>query len=319
MRADRLLTLVALLRRHGKLSAGELARRLEVDRRTVLRDVEALSTAGFPVYAERGRNGGFALLPEFRPDVGGLTADETRALFLAGGQPVLDRLGLAEPLASALTKLSMDLPENQRSAVERAGSRILVDAGGWTTGPEPLPCLEIVHQAVFTDRRLRFDYLPRPGRRPGARTVDPYGLLQAAGTWYLIAAHRGRPRTYRISRMTAATVLSQPSRRPDDLDLAALWERLRSEYAEASPGIVIKIRVPARFLDLVRRNLAVQLAGPPVITPEGDSVIIEAPVTGLRGTTGMLAGFGSMIEVLQPPELIDSLLDVADQLKEMYG
>ena len=319
MRADRLLTMVALLRRHGKLSATELARRLEVDRRTVLRDVEALSTAGFGIYAERGRNGGFALLPEYRPDVGGLTADETRALFLAGGQPALARLGLAEPLASALTKLGMDLPTEHRSQVDRTGSRILIDAGGWSTGPEPLPCLETVQQAVFSDRRLRFDYLPRPGRRAGVRTVDPYGLLQAAGTWYLIAAHRGRPRTYRVSRMTSAHLLLQPSVRPDDLDLAALWQRLRGEYADASGGIMIKIRVPRQWVDLVRRNLAVQLAGPPVITADGDSMIIAARVTGMRGTAGMLAGFGSMIEVLEPPELIESLLSVADQLKGLYS
>nr|WP_230207681.1 WYL domain-containing protein [Microlunatus sp. Gsoil 973] len=271
-----------------------------------------------PVYAERGRNGGFALLPEYRPDVGGLTADETKALFLAGGQPILARFGLAEPLASALTKLGMDLPEDRRSAVDEAGSRILIDAGGWATGPEPLPCLETVHRAVLADRRLRVHYLPRPGRRPGVRTVDPYGLLQAAGTWYLIAAHRGRPRTYRISRMVSAAILPQPSNRPHDLDLAGLWERLRAEYADASPVIMIRIRVPARFVDLVRRNLAIQLAGPPTVTPDGDSMIIEAPVTGLRGTTGMLAGFGSMIEVLQPQELIDSLLEVADQLKKLY-
>lgn len=318
MRADRLLTLVALLRRHGKLSASELARRLEVDRRTVLRDVEALSTAGFGIYAEQGRNGGFALLPEYRPDVGGLSANEARALFLAGGQPALARLGLAGPLASALTKLSTQLPAEHRQQVDRLGGRILIDSGGWTTGPEPLPWLETVQQAVFADRRLRFDYLPRPGRRPGVRTVDPYGLLQAAGTWYLIAAHRGRPRTYRISRMTSARLLPQPSTRPDDLDLAALWQQLRGEYADAAAGIMIKVKVPRQWVDLVRRNLAVQLAGEPMITADGDAVIIEAPVTGIRGTTGVLAGFGDMIEVLQPPELIDALVTVAAQLTALY-
>jgi len=318
MRADRLLTLVALLRRHGKLSASELARRLEVDRRTVLRDVEALSTAGFGIYAERGRNGGFALLPEYRPDVGGLSADEARALFLAGGQPTLDRLGLAAPLASALTKLGMELPPEHQQQIDRTSSRIVIAAAGWTTGPDSLPCWETVQQAVFDDRRLRFDYLPRPGRRPGVRTVDPYGLLQAAGDWYLVAAHRGRPRTYRVSRMTSARILAQPAVRPDDLDLAALWEQLRAEYADAATAIMIKLRVPRQWLDLVRRNLAVQLAGPPVITADGDTMIIEAPVTGIRGTTGMLAGFGDMIEVLEPPELIDSLIMIADQLKARY-
>ena len=66
MRADRLLQVVALLRTHGRLSATELAARLEVSVRTVLRDMEALSAAGVPVYAERGRTGGFALVPGFR-------------------------------------------------------------------------------------------------------------------------------------------------------------------------------------------------------------------------------------------------------------
>ena len=318
MRADRLLTLVSLLRRHGRLSATELARRLEVDRRTVLRDVEALSTAGFGIYAVRGRNGGFALLPEYRPDVGGLSANEAQALFLAGGQPTLARLGLAGPLASALTKLGTQLPPEHQQQVDRIGSRILIDAGSWTTGPEALPWLETVQEAVFADRRLKFDYLPRPGRRAGVRTVDPYGLLQAAGAWYLIAAHRGRPRTYRISRMSSARLLPQPSTRPDDLDLAALWAQLRGDYAESAVGIMIKIRVPRQWVDMVSRNLAVQLAGQPVTTADGDGMIIEVPVTGIRGTAGMLAGFGSMIEVLEPPELIDSLLAVADQLRELY-
>lgn len=318
VRADRLLTLVALLRRYGKLSATELARRLEVNRRTVLRDVEALSTAGFGIYAERGRNGGFALLPEYRPDVGGLSADEARALFLAGGQPALARLGLAGPLASALTKLGSQLPPEHQQQVDRVSSRILIDAGGWTSGPEPLPWVATVQEAVFSDRRLRFDYQPRPGRRPGVRTVDPYGLLQAAGAWYLIAAHRGRPRTYRVSRMTSARLLPQTSNRPDDLDLAALWKQLRGDYADATNGIMIKVRVPGQWVDMVSRNLAVQLAGQPMITADGDAMIIQAPVTGIRGTTGMLAGFGNMIEVLEPPELIDSLVAVADQLQELY-
>lgn len=313
--------MVALLRRHGKLSAPELARRLEVDRRTVLRDVEALSTAGFGIYAERGRNGGFALLPEYRPDVGGLTAEETRALFLAGGRPVLERLGLAEPLASALTKLSAQLPADRHDQLSRSEQRVLIDTGGWLSGPEELPELDTVQRAVFADRRLRFRYQPMPPSRAGVRTVDPYGLLQAAGTWYLIAAHRGRPRTYRVSRMSEARVLDQPSVRPDDLDLRALWHQLRDRYADERPGIPITLRTTPRWLDLVRRNLAVQLTGPVTVKPDPDDeqrLIVSGTVVTIRGAVGSLAGLGELIEVLEPPELVDGLLDLADHLQRTY-
>lgn len=313
-----MLSLVALLRRHGKLSAGDLARRLEVDRRTILRDVEALSAAGFGIYTERGRSGGIMLLPEYRPDVGGLTADESRALFLAGGQPALTRLGLAEPLSSALNKLGAGLPAEQHQQVSRTQERIVIDADGWSGSGEPLPELDRIQQAVFTDRRLRFDYQPMPPRQAGTRTVDPYGLLQTAGTWYLIAAHRGRPRTYRVSRISAVRILAQPSIRPDDLDLRRLWQQLRAGYASRRPGTPITVRTTAQWADLVSRNLSAQATGPAEMTTEPEAVVITVPVTAVRGAVGVLAGFGDLVEVLGPPELITGLLEVADQLRSRY-
>ncbi len=134
MRADRLLQIVGLLRQHGRLSAGELARRLEVTPRTVLRDMEALSTAGVPIAAERGRQGGFALLPGYRPAVEELSDQEVQALLLAGRVPA-DSVGLAGPMASALRKLAGSAaPEHGRSA-DRISERVVVDAAGWCRRP----------------------------------------------------------------------------------------------------------------------------------------------------------------------------------------
>ena len=111
MRADRLVSIVLLLRQHGRLSASTLARRLEVSTRTVLRDIEALSAAGVPVYAERGRRGGFALLPGLRTELTGLNDDETLALLVAGSRRGAPSFGLGSALASAMLKVVDALPD----------------------------------------------------------------------------------------------------------------------------------------------------------------------------------------------------------------
>ena len=316
VRADRLLQIVGLLRAHGRLSATELARRLEVTPRTVLRDMEALSTAGVPVVAERGRTGGFSLLPGYRPAVEELTATEVQALLLAGQVPA-DSVGLAGPLASALRKVAGSAaPEHGRSAA-RISDRVLVDSAGWWGEPEELEHFASVQQAVLADRRLRLTYRPRDPSRTGVRTVDPYGLLQAAGTWYLVAAHRGQPRSYRVSRVLAATVLDEPSSRPPDLDLRSLWRELRSQFAPPPSQTVRLACDPARY-GLALTLLAGYGAGRPRVLDEGPPVVFEVEVHMLAATVGVLAGLGSAVKALGPPELLELMVTVAEELLATY-
>ncbi len=299
------------------MSASELARRLEVTPRTVLRDIEALSTAGVPVVAERGRHGGFSLLPGYRPAVEDLTDTEVQALLLAGRVPA-DPLGMAGPLASALRKVAGSAaPEHGRSA-DRISDRVLVDASGWWSSPEHLAHFETVQQAVLADRRLRLTYRPRDPSRTGVRTVDPYGLLQAAGIWYLIAAHRGRPRSYRISRILAARTLEEPSQRPADLDLRGLWSQLRSQFAPP-PTLTVRLACdPARY-ELALMLLAGQGAGAPRVLDEGPPVVFEIEVHLLRPTAGVLAALGSGLRVLGPPTLVELIVAVAQELLDTYA
>ena len=175
MKSDRLLSILLLLQTRGRVPAHELAERLEVSVRTIYRDVEALSSAGVPVYAERGRYGGIELLAGFRTDVTGLTADESRALFILAAQGAHAALGLDAALGSALRKVMAALPAPHRPAAEVASRRILVDATRWKGGPRPAVDLDTLQDAVFADRRLRLRYRHSGDREPNTYTVDPYG------------------------------------------------------------------------------------------------------------------------------------------------
>lgn len=321
MRADRLLSLMLLLRSRGRLAAPELARRLEVSERTVLRDVAVLGAAGIPVYTERGRHGGIGLLPGFRTEVPGLTPDEAAALFAHGGRAAggLDDAALR----SALGKLLAALPATTRPAAERAGERVVIDPTGWRrpAGVEELPWLAAVRAAVWADRRLRLRYR-RSDRGPVVdRTVDPYGLLSKGGVWYLIAAHRGRPRLFRVSRLEQVRQTGAVAARPAGLDLEALWLRLRAELEQPAAPVPVTLRVRSERTALLLRITAAQLAGPPG-EPRPDGAGWERltlPFRALGAARGVLLGLGTDIEVLAPPELHADLAATARAVVELYA
>src|SRR3984893_16364100 len=209
MRADRVLSLLLVLQARGRLSAADLAARLEVSRRTVYRDVEALSAAGVPVRTEPGPKGGIELIEGGRTDLTGLTEPELDALFTSAAGPEFE---------SAMGKLAAALPGERGRRAGRMRGRLLVDSGAWGSRGFPSPHLRVVQDAVFADRRLRLRY--RRAEAPATvREVDPLGLVLKAGAWYLVADTAAGRRLFRLSRVEAAEALDEPALRPRHFDL----------------------------------------------------------------------------------------------------
>jgi predicted DNA-binding transcriptional regulator YafY len=268
MRADRLVSLVLLLRRHGQLSADTLARELEVSTRTVLRDIEALSTAGVPVYAERGRHGGFALLPGFRTELTGLNHEEALALLIAGSRRGAQAFGLGSALASAMLKVIDALPESYRETANDAAERLLIDPEtdllSRHLDAEELSdtILTEVRRAVLTGHKLRIHYAA-VDQNPGWRTVDPIGLVTVRGQGYLLATRSGADRTYRLSRVMAAEELAEPAQRPDRVDLDQAWQERSARFRAGGNLVTVRVLVdPARRAELAGTALAVHSEEP---------------------------------------------------------
>ena len=302
MKSDRLLSILLLLQTRGRVPAHELAGRLEVSVRTIYRDIEALSASGVPVYAERGRHGGIELLAGFRTDVTGLTADESRALFILAAQGAHAALGLDAALGSALRKVMAALPAPHRPAAEATSRRVLVDATRWNGGPQPAVDLEVLQDAVFADRRLRLRYRHSGRKEPSTYTVDPYGLVSKAGVWYLVADRRAAPRLFRADRVRSATLLPDPVKRRPGVELADAWEVLRRQVEERPGGIDVTVRVQRSRLDLFLRLTASALAELPEDDGESEWVTARLSYGDVREARSLLA-FVDGLEVVSPPEV----------------
>lgn len=318
MKSDRLLSILLLLQTRGRVPAHELADRLEVSVRTIYRDIEALSASGVPVYAERGRHGGIELLAGFRTDVTGLTADESRALFILAAQGAHAALGLDAALGSALRKVMAALPAPHRPAAEVTSRRILVDATRWKSGPPQAVDLEVLQEAVFADRRLRLRYRHSGEREPRTYTVDPYGLVAKAGVWYLVADRRGAPRLFRADRIRSARPLDEPVRRRPGIELADVWEVLRRQVEERpGGGTEVTVRVRRARLDMLQRVMAAQLIELPDDDGESEWVTARLVFPVLRAVRQLLA-FSDQVELLDPPEARAELLTAARSVTALY-
>jgi len=320
--------MLLLLQARGRVTAAELAERLEVSPRTIYRDAEALSSAGVPIYTERGRAGGIRLLPGYRTDVTGLTKDEARALFILTTGGAQEDLGLGTAARSAILKVMRAVPEPFRPAATATSQRILVDPAGWMRPPDPVGALGVLQAAVFTDRRVRLRYRSSGPREPRAseqeaeraaseRVVDPYGLVCKAGIWYLVADQDGEPRLFRVSRVVSAILGEEPVRRRDGMELADVWASLRREVEERPAPLEVMVRVRREWLDLFGRMSAAHLDGPlPAATGEWTQVQLRYP--GVMAARPLLS-FGANVEVLSPESVRADLAAVAAEIVDCYS
>ncbi|MGW6377411.1 helix-turn-helix transcriptional regulator [Rhodococcus sp. NPDC055112] len=321
MRADRLVSLVLLLRQRGRLTAAELSDELEVSTRTVLRDIEALSVAGVPVFAERGRHGGFALLPGFRTELTGLNYDEALALLVAGSRRGAQAFGLDSALAAAMLKVVDALPESYRDTAADVAERLLIDPEtdllSRRLDAEEVPgtVLAEIRRAVFAGNKLRIHYAALD-QTPQWRTVDPIGLVTVRDRGYLLATRSGEDRTYRLSRVVAAEELLEPAQRPDRVDLDRAWRERSTRFRTSGDQVTVLVRVnPSRREDLLATALAVRTEEP----DEHGWLQMEVTFQDPRHAEWALWQLALDAEALAPQWLRDSLRNRAAAIAARYG
>lgn len=317
MRADRLISILLLLQNKGKLTTKELAKELEVAERTIHRDMEALSAAGIPVIAERGKFGGWRLLDQYRTKLTGLKENEWMSLFISPSFQLLADLGLSKDWQKARQKILASFPNALKKNVHDVWNRIHVDTTQWGHSPEKIESFKILQQAIWEERKLQMKY-ERADRECIERIVEPLGLVAKGSAWYLVASSNENIRSYRASRIISVILLTDVFSRPDDFDLVQYWSHSTQEFikslpkyevdVEISPSIVQRIKFTGRFVRVLKMDIPAESEWTPA------SLCFETE----QEAKEYILGFANQIRIIRPIRLRKQIYDMAKRLVDFY-
>jgi len=318
MRASRLLSILILLQIHGRISARTLAERFEVSKRTIYRDVDELSAAGVPIYAERGVAGGFALLDGWQTRLTGMTGEEAEAILLSSLPATAADLGFSETAATARLKLFAAMPAQSSAAAQRVADRFHFDPVPWHRRPAPRrEDLRLLARAVWECRRLSLIYDSWRGAKP--RILDPLGIVLKAGEYYFVAMRRGRPAIHRLEHARDLVLLDERFERPSDFDLAIAWSDAIAQFEAGLRRDIARLRVGPGAMSRLG-SLNADMAEPIFAAVPGSDGWREAevPIESVDYAAGQLLGFGTSVEVLAPDALRAELKRRGEAVAGLY-
>ncbi|GAA3822680.1 WYL domain-containing protein [Sphaerisporangium flaviroseum] len=312
MRADRLVAVLLLMQSRGRVTAAELAEELEVSVATARRDLEALAAAGIPVYPQPGRGGGWSLVGGARTDLSGLSAAEAQALFLLVG-PAAAVSGEAK---TALRKLVRALPQSFRADAEAAAGATMIDPTRWGERDRRRPeMVGLLQSAVVRRRKVRLTYAGKARQRT-ERLVDPWGLVDKDEIWYLLAGTERGQRTFRVDRIIEAEPTDEPTDRPDDFTLAAAWQEVVGEMEERRSRTWATVLIEPRFVRILRTHFGRHCHTEGDLEDGRARVRLAAPTP--LDIARNLAGWGTMIEVVEPRSVQAELARIGTELAGRY-
>jgi predicted DNA-binding transcriptional regulator YafY len=315
MRAERLLRLILLLQSSGQLTARELAERLEVSTRTIQRDLDSLSLSGIPVYAVRGRGGGWTLAKDYRVNVGGLTPAEAASIFVGRTASVLADLGLSEAADTAVLKLLSALPAHARQDAEYARQRILVDHTDWSGVDEAgASALDVLQRGLWEQRKVELLF----AKWPQTALVEPLGLVAKHRTWYFVAARPdGKIRTYKVQRIRNAELTQELFDRPDDFDLPAYWSESWATFLKQRRVYRVRLRVLRWAFARLTWAPSTEIVEVEDLSDGWSSV--EMLFENVVEARFYLLGMAGAVEVLEPAELRGQLAEAAEQVLHLHA
>jgi predicted DNA-binding transcriptional regulator YafY len=318
MRADRLVSIILILERRGKRTCASLAKELEVSRRTILRDIEALSYAGIPVQAEGGHGGGVSLDEAYKSGLSGLGEAELRALLLGADASLADDLGMGEALRAAKLKIEAAGPKRFEPALEALRRRILVDSRWWWHEKSSDVFLAPLQDAVFRDEIVEVEYEHYDGSFSRGR-LEPYGLVAKSGFWYLVGRREGEFRSYRVSRFRELIPTGELFSRDGLFDLREWWPTNAERFAAEFSAYRFMVVVPEASLPFLRRIAPgrADVRGPDALRPGW--VEVEVGLDSSMYAELIVLGLGTECRVLEPASLAAAVAERARRALEALG
>lgn len=312
MRADRLVAAMLLMQARGRVTAAELAAELKVSVATARRDLEALSTAGIPVYSQPGRGGGWSLVGGARTDLTGLSAREAQALFLLVGPAA----AVSDEVRAALRKLVRALPQTFRADAEAAARATMTDPTRWGERERGRPAVvDLLQTAVVRQRKVRLTYVDG-ARRTSERLVDPWGLVDKDEVWYLVAGTGRGQRTFRLDRVQRAEATDERAERPDDFALAAAWRDVVGEVEQRRSRTWATVLVDPRHVRILQDQFGRHCE--PGGEHEDGRVRVRLGAPTALDIARTLAGWGRDVEVVDPAPVRAELARIGAELTGRY-
>lgn len=311
MRAGRLLSIILLLQSHQRMTASELATQLEVSERTILRDMDALSTADIPVFSERGRNGGWGLVEGYRSNLIGLTDEEISTLVLSPSR-ILSDLGLGDAGEAATLKLLANLPQVRRRDADFVRQRIHVDGAPWLSQADSATHLPKLQQAIWEDAEIQITYQKGEGNTV-ERIIAPLGLVAKGRIWYLIAMIADSFRTYRVSRMMNVSFTGKSISRPSDFDLATYWENSTKQFVSRLPRYMATLHVRKESLRFIRDWRFSHIET--ITEKEGNWLEVFVNLEDIESAVACVLACGGDAIVIEPSELQKSVCEKLEKMK----
>jgi predicted DNA-binding transcriptional regulator YafY len=313
--ATRLLSLIMLLQSRPGWKAAELAAELNVSERTVHRYMAMLDEMGIPIYSERGRYGGFSLVRGYKLPPLLFTAEEATVLYM-GANLVRDVWGQTydDAVTAVTAKLDNVLPDDLRHEVAQAQQSLVVDGLSRRDYRPWEPALHTLRQCIGDRRCVRLQYRSYGQQEETERVLEPYALTFQWGLWYLVGFCRLRQdmRTFRVDRIQQVTALEELFTMPRDFSVREYLER--SMRFGPSYTVVVHLEADVAFQARERHGHWME------ITDHADgSITARFGVGGLDWATGWVLSYGSLAEVVEPPELIARVREAAEGALQRYA
>ena len=316
MKAERLISILILIQKNNKMTAKELAGKLEVSTRTIHRDIESISTLGIPIFTERGTNGGIKLLGDYKTTLTGLTNKELFSLFVPAGDKILEDLGLEKPKESTYLKLTSDSNIAQIKELENIKNYLYVDLSNWddTITYNSKELLTLLQQALWSNSSIEYLYTKISENK--IVLANPLGLVCKKGIWYLIALNNNIIKTYKLSSISKAKILNNTFTRPTDFNLENHWKSSTQNFRKTIPQYLFEFKVTQSTYHHIKARKFIKILFEKTI---GNIIFLEIEFNDIWAGVEFAFTYGKNLEILSPPQAITEIQRKANEILSLYN